>query len=295
MAPYRSPRLFADLNLLDMLELSGSSVRAAPLLKLSQPTVSRRRRQLQRDLGLMASTTLQQGDSACLRLLRRAAKRHRFEAGVWRLGGDGWCFDPGVGGEQVLTTPPRFSPLQHWRALVEGHVLDGALISGHELRLLKPAHSAGDGRPVPWQNSIAVPLLCLPLLLLGQIQQHQPSAPPIKPWCQVLMPPLETCGGLAMALRQQQLRPVHLRAEQSDQRDWLAGLNNAAELALVTPLWQRQLQACSSAALSVQSLPLPLSLDLWLLVHRRDWCKQPELEERAGDWAALVNGCIDGA
>jgi len=140
-----------------------------------------------------------------------------------------------------------------------------------------------------------VPLLSLPLLLLGRTRQGEQSTPPVRSWCTVLMPPLETCGGLAMALRQQQLRPVHLRAEQSDRGDWLAGLNNAAELALVTPLWHHQLQACSSAPLSVQPLPVPLTLDLWLLVHRRDWCKQPELEERADAWAALVNRCIGGA
>lgn len=279
------------------MELCGSGARAVPLLNLSQPTVSRRRRKLQQDLGLTDSTNLRQGDSACLRLLRRAAKRHRLEAGVWRMGGDGWCFDPGVADEQVLPTPPRFAALQDWQALVEGHVLDCAVVSGHELRLVEPALSADQYHPVPWRNSIAVPLLQLPLLLLGSAErQHSALTPqPVRAWSTVLMPPLEMCGGLAMALRQQQLRPIHLSAEQHDRRHWLEALNNSAELALASPLWHRQLQACSALPLTVQPLPRPLTLDLWLLVHRRDWGKQPELEDRARRWAAVVRNCIGEA
>jgi hypothetical protein len=297
MAPYRSPRLFADLNLLDLLELSGSGVRAAPLLNLSQPTVSRRQRKLQQDLGLRESTTLRQGDSACLRLLRRAAKRHRLEAGVWRMGGDGWCFDPGIGHEQVLPVPPRFAALQDWHALVEAHVLDGAVVSGYELRLAMPTLSPQQMHPVRWQSCIAVPLLQIPLLVLGTAERQFSGLPhaAVRAWSTVLMPPLHTCGGLAMALRQQQLRPVHLSPEQHGCRPWLAALNNVAELALATPLWHHQLQGCSPVPLTLQPLPRPLTLDLWLLVHCRDWCKHPELEEWAGSWATLVNSCIAGA
>jgi hypothetical protein len=56
-------------------------------------------------------------------LLRRAAKRHRLDAGVWRLGGDGWCVDPGLVDATTLVPPQRFVPLQQWQALVSGHEL----------------------------------------------------------------------------------------------------------------------------------------------------------------------------
>ena len=50
--PYRVPALLQDIRLLDLLELSGSTVQASELLSLSQPTVSRRYRSLAQDFGL---------------------------------------------------------------------------------------------------------------------------------------------------------------------------------------------------------------------------------------------------
>ncbi len=294
MATYRSPRIFADLELLDLLELTGSSVNTAPLLHMSQPTVSRRRRKLQQDLDLMPGSNLREGDGPCLRLLRRAAKRHRLDAGIWRLGGDGWCFDPVVGAGQVLTSQPRFAALRHWRALVEGHVLDGAVVSGHELRLAMPSLPgvpAEDGQPVAWQNCIAVPLLQMPLRLLSRAGQPR-GRPTVVPWSRVIMPPLSCCAGLATALRQQQLRPVHLKPAPTPRKAWLRALDQDAALALATPLWQQQLQACEPVPLQEHPLPQPLTLELWLLVHRRDWSKQPEIAKLARTWAELVMKCI---
>ena len=59
---YETPALLADIELLDLLELSGSTVETAHLLNLSQPTVSRRRRQLGAELALeLAGATRQEG------------------------------------------------------------------------------------------------------------------------------------------------------------------------------------------------------------------------------------------
>ena len=123
MAPYRTPNALSDVRVLDLIELSGSTVHAAPLLNLSQPSVSRKRRRMAAELELVPTTHLRQGDGACLRLLRRAAKRHRLDAGVWRLGGDGWCVDPGLVDATTLVPPQRFAPLQQCQVLVSGHEL----------------------------------------------------------------------------------------------------------------------------------------------------------------------------
>jgi len=71
MASYRTPNALSDVRVLDLIELSGSTVRAAPLLNMSQPSVSRRRRRLAAELGLVSTSQLRQGDGACLRLLRQ--------------------------------------------------------------------------------------------------------------------------------------------------------------------------------------------------------------------------------
>lgn len=281
MVTYRTPTALRDVRVLDLIELSGSTLRAAPLLNLSQPAVSRRRRRLAAELGLVSTSQLRQGDGACLRLLRRAAKRHRLDAGVWRLGGDGWCLNPGLVDEATLVPPQRFAPLQQWQALVAAHVLDGVLVSGHEL--------PHEDRDQVWLgNCVALPLLPLPLLLLGLAEQEQPLPAEVEPWTKVLMPPLDCCGGLATVLRQQQLLPLHLRAVQHDPSAWLAAMEHEGALALATPLWQRRLQRHSEKRLHPVALAKPLDLEVWLVVHRRDWAKQPNLKMMARRCAELV-------
>ena len=87
---YRIPELLRDLLLIDMLELSGSTLAAAQLLNLSQPTVSRRYRAVAEELGLIRSSSQEPGrrfgDSDCLRLLRKVANLHRWQSGVLRVG-----------------------------------------------------------------------------------------------------------------------------------------------------------------------------------------------------------------
>lgn len=59
--PYRVPDLLQDIRLLDLLELSGTTVQASALLNLSQPTVSRRYRLLAKDFGLQRHPRQLQG------------------------------------------------------------------------------------------------------------------------------------------------------------------------------------------------------------------------------------------
>jgi hypothetical protein len=295
MAPYRSPQLLADIDLLDLLELAGSTVRAAPLLRLSQPTVSRRRRRLVQELGLAATPDLTQGDGACLRLLRRAAQCHRLEAGVWRLGGDGWCLDPAMHPATVLAVPQRFAPLSHWQGLVEGHVLDGAVISGHGLRMVAAGIDPSPEGWIPWLSFLAVPLVEVPVTLLARRDPSASTARPGGPWQQVQMPALSSCSALATEVRQRQLLPIHRDRAGSDPGHWLDLLAPAGARTLATPLWQRQLQRCSKEPLQAIALPRPLRTDLWLLVQRRLWERQPILQQLVAQHVRSISECIGEA
>ena len=99
---YRLPELLHDIRLLDLLELSGTTVQTSRLLQLSQPTISRRYRILSEDFGLVRDRRqlwgCGYGTSASMRLLRLGCRAHRLAAGVARIGGSGrrptgwsWC------------------------------------------------------------------------------------------------------------------------------------------------------------------------------------------------------------
>jgi hypothetical protein len=81
---------------------------------------------------------------------------------------------------------------------------------------------------------------------------------------------------------------VHLSAVPPQATAWLDALGRDGTVALATPLWQRQLQARAQQPLRAIALPKPLSLDLWLLVHRRDWSKQPALPQMAAELGTLI-------
>jgi hypothetical protein len=57
---YRIPELLSDIDVLDMLELNGTTSAASSCLHISQPTVSRRYRALAGDFGLVQRRRHQQ-------------------------------------------------------------------------------------------------------------------------------------------------------------------------------------------------------------------------------------------
>jgi len=71
---------------------------------------------MERQHGARSSDAQLDQPSVSRRLLRWAAKRHRYDAGVWRLGSDGWCLHPSLVDETTLMPPQRFAPLQQWQA-----------------------------------------------------------------------------------------------------------------------------------------------------------------------------------
>ena len=122
---YRLPELLHDIRRLD-------------LLQLSQPTISRRYRLLADDFGLVRDRRqlwgCGYGTSASMRLLRLGCRAHRLAAGVARIGSDLLHHPLLAGCPWLLPTPQRFRAAANWLELVRQGVLDGALISGLELK-----------------------------------------------------------------------------------------------------------------------------------------------------------------
>lgn len=276
---YSAPELLQAVSVLDLLELTGSSAAAAEWLHLSQPTVSRRSRRVAQDLGVElrkqdGPVGLRCGDGACLRLLRRAAKRHRLDAGVARIAADGWLSCALDEVAAVLPFPPRFRSVRQWHALVRSHVLDGAVVCGQELRLLLPElptpEDAGIA-PVAWDGCVLVPLGAIALeLVRAKDQRH--GRPGLPRWSGVLLPPLACCSGIATLVRQRQRRALHLRSGYNNPAAWAQSLRGNPVEALVSPSWVQRLEATGVGLESVANTE-PIHAEAWLLVHRRDWSK----------------------
>jgi len=177
------PELLNDIRLLDLLELSGTTVQTSQLLNLSQPTVSRRYRALEQDFGLLREPRslkrCRYGSSTAMRLLRLGSRAHRLAAGGARVSIDPLHQHLLAGCDWLLPTPVRFRSVDAWAELMRQGVLDAPLISGLErngardadtsrLRLMElgsmplelaVAHQAGAGknRQTPPINAVLVP------------------------------------------------------------------------------------------------------------------------------------------
>ena len=130
--PYRIPTVLRDLQLVDLLELTGSTTASAAQIGLSQPSVSRRYRALAADLGLQRLPGYpigkRYGHTPWLQLLRQGIKSHRLAWGVLRIGGaeaatmglKGQC------GVEWVTLGRR--QWQHWQPLLQQELLDAVAL-----------------------------------------------------------------------------------------------------------------------------------------------------------------------
>lgn len=195
--PYRLPELLHDIRLLDLLELSGSTVQASQFLSLSQPSVSRRYRSLAQDFGLVRDLRQHQrcrfGTSETMRWLRLGCRAHRLAAGFARIGTDLLHAPLLAGMAGLLPTPVRFRSVHTWAALVRDGVVDAALMSGLEI--------AAAGSHLDWSDLQWLELGTLPLALaLPPGRDLDASAfPP------VLVPQRAITPGLHRTLRNQDL------------------------------------------------------------------------------------------
>lgn len=195
--PYRLPELLRDIRLLDLLELSGSTVQASQLLNLSQPSVSRRYRSLAQDFGLERNLRqhwrCRYGSSDTMRLLRLGCRAHRLAVGFARIGADLLHAPLLAGMKGLLPTPVRFRSVHSWAALVRDGVVDAAVVSGIEI---EAAGSQLDWSGLQWLKLGAMPLA----LALPPGAGIDPMGDP-----PLLVPPRALTPGLHRALRHQGL------------------------------------------------------------------------------------------
>ena len=129
---YRVPLVLRDLVLVDMLELTGSTVATASLLQMSQPSVSRRYRALAEDLGLERQKDRpvgrRYGDTDWLVLLRRGVNRHRLACGVLRVGWPSRVGEPPTGCQWAEWVQLENQRLNHWPQLLKAELLDAVIL-----------------------------------------------------------------------------------------------------------------------------------------------------------------------
>jgi hypothetical protein len=264
---YRLPALLQDICLLDLLEISGTTLEAGRVCGLSQPTVSRRSRLLADDFNLQVNRRRQlgcrYGTSTAMRLLRLGCRAHRFSAGVARLGADVILQPLLAGCSWLLPAPPRFRPLDGWLELVRQGVLDGALVSGLEFQ--------GDAPPLASELEF-VPLgaVSLDLAVSGRHPHPNGDQP------EVLVPNRAVAEGLQRALLQRGFSLKTAGNACHTPAQWLARLQQAG-LAMPFPQvapadWWQPLTRLPQSA--------PISVPLWLVLPE-GWRRQAVLAHTA--------------
>lgn len=264
-ATYQTPRLLQPIQLLDLLELEGTTAAAARALGISQPSVSRRRRQLVQELGI--------DQGPCLQLLRHACQAHRLEAGAWRLGSSPWLEAALLRQQRGRAVPARFRHPRTWRELVAGYVLDGALLSGLDLDLLMPELAMARSDVVAWQECLLLPVargrlgLLLPPVLKG--------LPPR--WSQVAVPPQTMAPGLAALVRRHQWQCLHAAPSCQSAPAWGEWLRQQNMPTVASPAWVHQLRA-HLPGWHWQPWPGGLDEQHWLLVLESSVREQHDLQ-----------------
>jgi DNA-binding transcriptional LysR family regulator len=261
---YRLPELLSDIRLLDLLELSGTTVRASQLLNLSQPTVSRRYRALADDFGLRRDPRsikrCRYGSTNAMRLLRLGCRAHRLGAGVARIGTDLLHWHLLEGCDWLLPVPVQFRPACEWAELVRQGVLDGAVVSGLELNVNPDLDVTG-----------------LRLLELGSLHlalavgpQQQPAARfgEVTSLTDVLVAHRGLAPGLHRALLDRGLRLRTVGNSCCVPEQWLARVQTGSMAMPIDPA------ACAAGqwAELLTSVPLAVELrsPLWLLLPKTE-------------------------
>ena len=266
---YRLPALLQDIRLLDLLELSGTTLEAGRLASVSQPTVSRRTRALAADFALVPNRRRQvgccYGASQAMRLLRLGCRAHRLSAGVARFGTDVLLQPLLTGCSWLLPAPPRFRPLDGWLELVRQGVLDGALVSGLEFQ--------GEAPPLASElEFVSLGAVALDLAVSGRHPHPHPNGD--QPG--VLVPNRAVAEGLQQALLQRGFSLKTAGNACHTPAQWLARLQQAG-LAMPFPqvapadLWQ---------PLTRLAQPAPISVPLWLVLPE-GWRQQAVLAHTA--------------
>lgn len=264
---YRLPALLQDIRLLDLLEISGTTLEAGRVCGLSQPTVSRRSRLLADDFNLQVNRRRQlgcrYGTSTAMRLLRLGCRAHRFSAGVARLGADVILQPLLAGCSWLLPAPPRFRPLDGWLELVRQGVLDGALVSGLEFQGEEPP----DAKEL---ELLPLGAVSLDLAVSGRYSHSNGDQP------EVLVPNRAVAEGLQRALLQRGFSLKTAGNACHTPAQWLVRLQQAG-LAMPFPQvapadWWQPLTRLPQS--------VPIRVPLWLVVPE-GWRQQAVLAHTA--------------
>jgi len=155
-APYQIPNCLKDLVMVDLLELTGSTISAAEWLSMSQPSVRRRQRALARDLQLESSPQAppgqRYGDTPWLELIRRGVNLHRLSRGMLRIGpppGQDSPLGRLAGVEWIALSA---APYGHWPNFLRAELLDAVVMAAEVEAVEQPwdayALPSGRGEPV---------------------------------------------------------------------------------------------------------------------------------------------------
>ena len=297
---YQTPGVLEPIELLDLLELTGTTSAAAAALGMSQPTVSRRSRRLIQELSLKsrkpkALQALRYSETSCLRLLRRASQNHRLEAGTWRLGGSPLQHQLLRSKRASGDLPLRFRHPRAWQELLRAHCLDGALVPGLDLRELLPTQADGAGAGgsgggfTAWDDCLLMPVGSMPLGLL----LPPGIAPALSTWSEVWVPPQQDAPGLASWVRQQQWRSVHAPRQCHRREDWAALLLNTPKPLLCSAGWAQRLMPLLGGW-AWHPCPEGAEDQTWLLVLGWIWEQHPGLERLAQQLARSGEGFHSG-
>ena len=255
---YRPPDMLLNLHVLDLMEVSGSQMRAASALSMHQTTVSRSYWDLAEQFRLQPERgprkVCRWGLSTSLRFLRLASRAHRLEDGRLRLATDALHQVLLDGLPGVLQVPPCFHPAGDWATLVAQGVIDGAIVSSlcHDQQL-------ASGELPRWPGVKVQPLGTLPL----QLVVHQR-------WADVWEEHVALPAAQVIPLLHRQLEPCIENLERAsrawqDPQAWLEQLHLRPVAVPISPAlaprswWQEQGLVPVAQQLSLQE-------QLWLLL-----------------------------
>lgn len=171
---YRAPEMLVNVQVLDLLEISGSQKRAARALAMAQSTVSRCYQEIaeQLQLGprLASDQVCRWGSSDSLRHLRLACRAHRLQHSTVRLATDALHQPLLERLPHVQRVPPRLLANGDWRTLLQEGVVDGVVVSSFG------AGGDGGGMQKRWRGHLLQPLGSLESRPMAPAQQAMANA-----------------------------------------------------------------------------------------------------------------------
>jgi hypothetical protein len=250
--------MLVNLHVLDLMEVSGSQMRAASALSMHQTTVSRSYWDLAEQFRLQPARgprkVCRWGLSTSVRFLRLASRAHRLDDGRLRLATDAQHQSLLDGLPGVLQVPPCFHPAGDWATLVAQGVIDGALVSS-----LCHAQELAEGELPRWPGVQVQALGKLPLQLVTAQR-----------WADVWADKVVVPAAQVMPLLHEQLEPCFGELERAsrawqDPQAWMEQLHQRPVAVPVCPAmapkdwWREQGMAPVAHQLKLQE-------QLWLLL-----------------------------